>query len=191
VKEIVFLVEEESAKAMLNSLLPRLLPEGVFFRIVPFEGKRDLQAQMTRRIRAYRNPQARFVVLQDQDSHPDCRQLKHSLLRRCADSGRLGQCLVRIACSELESFYLADLAAVERALGIAGLQRRQHSRKFRAPDGLANPSAELRVLTGHRYQKVAGSALIGEHLTVGNDRSASFGNLVAGVRRLSRELLTT
>jgi hypothetical protein len=191
VREIVFLVEEESAKAMLGSLLPRLLPEGICFRIVPFEGKRDLENQLTRRIRACRNPRARFIVLHDPDSHPDCRQLKRSLLRRCDDSGRPQQCLVRIACSELESFYLADLAAVERALDLTGLAKRQQRRKYRAPDGFPNPSKELRLLTEQMYEKVRCSALIGEHLDLENQRSASFGNLVAGIRRLSRELLAT
>jgi hypothetical protein len=42
-KELVFLLEEPSAKAMLESLLPRLLDEQIKFRLIPFKGKQDLQ----------------------------------------------------------------------------------------------------------------------------------------------------
>ena len=75
-RELVFLLEERSAKAMLESLLPRVLHPDVRSRMVPFEGKQDLEKQLTRKIRAYHNPLARFIVLRDQDSHPDCAGLK-------------------------------------------------------------------------------------------------------------------
>ena len=76
-KELVFLLEEPSAKAMLESLLPRLLDEEITFRLIPFKGKQDLQKQLVGKIRSYVNPQARFIVLQDQDSVPDCLTLKN------------------------------------------------------------------------------------------------------------------
>lgn len=104
-KELVFLLEEYSAKALLESLLPRLLNQEIRFRCVPFEGKQDLEKQLTRRIQAYQNRHARFIVLRDQDSHPDCRAVKTKLLDLCRYSGRAPHCLVRIACRELESFF--------------------------------------------------------------------------------------
>ncbi|WP_368655684.1 DUF4276 family protein [Castellaniella ginsengisoli] len=183
-REVVFLVEELSAKALLESLLPRLLPEGVLFRIIPFEGKQDLEKQVVRRIRGYQNPAARFIVLRDQDSAPDCTVLKQRLLTYCADSGKARDCLVRIACTELETFYLADLAAVEEGLAISGLAKLQGRRKFRAPDRLGSPSLELKTLTKNRYEKVAGSRAIGKYLQLDNPRSASFHHLITGVRRL-------
>lgn len=42
-RELVFLLEEASAKAMLESLLPRILHEETRFRCIPFEGKQDLE----------------------------------------------------------------------------------------------------------------------------------------------------
>ena len=54
-RELVFLLEEPSAKAMLESLLPRLLDSGIAYRCIPFEGKQDLEKQMTRKIRGYLN----------------------------------------------------------------------------------------------------------------------------------------
>ena len=69
--ELVFCLEEESAKAMLEGLLPRLLPNSKFiFRYIPFEGKQDLEKNLERKLRSYQNQAAQFVVIRDQDSHP-------------------------------------------------------------------------------------------------------------------------
>lgn len=187
-RELVFLLEELSAKAMLESVLPRVLDAETRFRCIPFEGKQDLERQLTRKIRAYQNRQARFIVLRDQDSHPDCGALKNRLLDLCHASGKADRCLVRIACRELETFYLADLQAVEQSFGLTGLVRHQQRKKFKAPDNLGSPSRELMVLTGYRYEKVAGSRTIGLHLRLDNERSPSFRNLLAAIRRMEREL---
>lgn len=186
-RELVFLLEEASAKAMLESLLPRLLVQETIFRCIPFEGKQDLEKQLVRKIRGYQNEQARFIVLRDQDSHPDCTAVKRKLLDLCIESGKSGRCLVRIACRELETLYLADLQAVEQALEIEGLAKHQRNRKFRAPDALGSPSKELKTLTGNRYEKVAGSRAIGMHLNLDNDRSPSFRNLIAAIRQMEDE----
>lgn len=186
-REFVFLLEESSAKAMLESLLPRVLDEGIGFRLIPFQGKQDLERQLVRKIRAYQNPDARFIVMRDQDNHPDCVQLKQRLLDLCSETGKAPQCRVRIACKELESFYLADLQAVEQALGLRGLARQQVSRKFRTPDVLGSPSRELKLLTKEAYQKVAGSRAIGLYLELDNPRSPSFRNLISIVRFLQSE----
>lgn len=188
-RELVFLLEERSAKALLESLLPRCVSTEIHFRLVPFEGKQDLEKHLTRRIRAYQNPHARFIVLRDLDSHPDCIKLKESLSAYCGKSGRVQHCLVRIACQELETFYLADLDAVGKALTLNWVANRQKSRKFRDPDKLGSPSLELRTLTRNHYEKVAGSREIGKHLDLENQRSPSFRNLVSGIRRMEAELL--
>lgn len=188
-KELVFLLEEESAKAMLESLLPRVLSTDIIPRLIPFEGKQDLEKHIVKRLRGYVNPHARFIVMRDQDSTPDCRVLKDVLLEKCEQAGKQAVALVRIACRELESFYLADLAAVEVAFGMHGLAKRQGNIKFRNPDYLGSPSKELATLTKKGYQKVSGSRVIGQHLNVDNERSTSFKNLIAGIRRMEQELL--
>ncbi|MFA0924034.1 DUF4276 family protein [Xanthomonas fragariae] len=189
-RELVFLLEERSAKAMLENLLPRLLSKDIRYRLVAFEGKQDLEKQLERRIRGYQNPRARFIVLRDLDSHPDCIVMKSKLLEICKRSGRSQYCLVRIACTELETFYLADLAAVGIALQMTTLASQQNHRKFRSPDELGNPSKELRTITKNKYQKVDGSRAIGKYLQLDNVRSASFRNLISGVRRMEAELLS-
>lgn len=189
-KELVFLLEEPSAKAMLESLLPRMLNDGINIRCIPFEGKQDLEKQLTRKIRGYQNPQARFIVLRDLDSHPDCKAVKRKLLDLCEASGKANLCLVRIACKELETFYLADLTAVEQGLQLTGLAKQQQTKKFRTPDSLGNPSLELKKLTDKRYEKVAGSREIGKHLDLENGRSPSFRNLICAIQRMENELIS-
>ena len=183
-KELVFLLEEESARAMLEGLLPRILPAGVHPRFIPFEGKQDLEKQLVKKLRGYLNPHACFIILRDQDSHHDCIALKERLLDLCRKAGRQNV-LIRIACREMESFYLADLAAVESGLGLSRLQGLQNTRKFRAPDYLGSPSHELTVLTKGKYQKVGGSRAIAPYLDIDNARSASFRALVTGIIRVA------
>lgn len=180
---LVFCLEEPSARAMLQGLLPRLLPTEVQVQYIVFEGKQDMHRQLVRRLKHWLAPDSCFVVLRDQDSS-DCRLLKQELRALCDAAGR-PQALVRIACHELETFYLGDLAAVEQGLGLGGLTRQQHASKFRTPDRLANPAEELVKLTKSRYQKLAGSRAIGPHLRLdGSNTSASFCALVDGLKRL-------
>lgn len=186
--ELVFMLEEPSARAMLEGLLPKVLPIEIVPRYVVFEGKQDLEKQLVRKIRGYRNPEARFIVMRDQDANPDCKAVKTKLTELCRQAGR-PTALVRIACHELESFYLGDLAAVERGLEISGLVRHQPNKLFREPDRLGSPSKELKTVTKGLYQKVSGSRDIGPHLDINNNRSASFHHLVAGIRRIAGEMV--
>ncbi len=63
-KNLVFMLEEPSARAMLQGLLPRLLPDEVTYRCVVFEGKQDLEKNLVRRIRGYSVPNSTFIVHQ-------------------------------------------------------------------------------------------------------------------------------
>ncbi len=188
-KELVFLLEETSAKAMLESLLPRLLHPTIKPRILAFEGKQDLEKQLVRKMKNYINPHSRFIVMRDQDAAPDCLIIKARLLAKCVAADQQEKALVRIACRTLETFYLADLAAVEAGLKLNGLSKQQMQTKFRNPDYLQNPDIELQTLTRLRYQKISGSRAIGQHLDINNKRSNSFKNLITGIKRMEQELL--
>lgn len=188
-RELVFLLEEASAQALLQGLVPRFLDSSIHVRFIAFEGKQDMEKQLVRRMRAYLNPQARFLVLRDQDSAPDCAVVKRKLLGLCAAAGRTSVSLVRIACRELETMYLADLQAVEQALRTQGLVKMQGNARFRSPDRLESPSHELARLGQGRYQKVGTSRFLGQYLDLDNERSSTFKNLVRGIQKLEKELL--
>jgi hypothetical protein len=78
--ELVFFLEEESARALLEQIFPSLIPEGsqMHPRFIVFEGKQDLQKQLYKKLRGYENPKARFIVLRDQDQ-TNCRKRRKSL----------------------------------------------------------------------------------------------------------------
>lgn len=180
-RTLVFLLEEPSAEEMLKGVLPRILPDDIFVRYLVFEGKQDLEKKLERRIRGWMAPQSFFVVMRDQDS-ADCFSIKRNLLEKCRNAGRVDS-LVRIACRELESFYLGDLEAVEKGLNIKNLGAKQNKSKYRSPDTIGNPEEELISLTDKRYQKVSGSRAIGPHLALDDlNRSHSFNVLVSGIK---------
>ncbi len=89
--------------------------------------------------------------------------------------------LIRVACRELESFYLGDLKAAEEGLEISGLSKKQGRKKYRDPDRLSHPSEELRTLTSYAYSKVAGSRCIAPHLRIEANTSRSFRILIRGI----------
>lgn len=104
---LVFLLEEPSAEAMLEALLPRILPDGYLYQFVVFEGKSDLEKRLVMRLREWRKPDCRFIVMRDKDSDI-CTEVKAGLRQKCRE-GQHPEALVRIACCELESWYLGDL----------------------------------------------------------------------------------
>jgi hypothetical protein len=180
-RRLVLLVEERSMKEVLEVLLPEVLPPDYPFIVVPHEGKSDLERSVPRKLKRWAK-QADFVVMRDQDG-ADCHALKATLQEICAEAGR-PDTLVRIVCNELESWFLGDLEAVEAAFGVSGVARRQGERKYRAPDRLTNAGQEVRRLVPG-YREIAGARAIAPHLTPDRNRSRSFRNFVAGVRRVT------
>lgn len=180
--QLVFFLEEPSAKAMLQGLLPRLVPVGWDAKYIVFEGKQDLEKQLPRKLNAWLSPNCQFIVLRDKD-HGDCALIRQNLVNICHDSGKQDT-LVRLAIHELESWYLGDLIAVEKGLGISKLAKTQASQKFRNPDRLSNPSEELQKLTKLQYQKVNGSRAIGPYLSLENNCSISFKKFISGIKNI-------
>jgi hypothetical protein len=182
-RTLVLFLEEPSAKAMLEGLLPRVLPADVEPRFIVFEGKQDLEKQIERRLSHWQAPNSLFVILRDQDAG-DCREIKNRLKAKCLSAGQ-DSALVRIACRELESWYLGDLTAVEEAFGMRGLARLALKAKHRQPDLLGSPSAELAKLTRGQYQKVDGSRKLGPLLNLSANLSRSFQVFLEGIIRLT------
>lgn len=164
---------------VLKIILPAILHDTATYQLVPHEGKHDLEKSIPRKLRAWRTPHVRFVIVRDQDS-ADCRIVKQRLVDLCAPAGKPDS-LVRIVCPHLESWFLGDLAAVEKAFHRPGFSKHQLSRKFRNPDVLANAEQELKKLTP-TYQKISGSRAIAPHLSLDNNQSKSFKNFISGIQ---------
>ena len=182
----VFLLEEYSMKVLLDTLLPRLIP-GLQFLCVPHEGKQDLEKSVPKKLRAWREPGVCFVVIRDNDGG-DCHQLKDRLVILCRN-GRRQDTLVRIACQELEAWYLGEPAALASAFENERLGDLGAKARYRDPDSVVRPSAEIEGLVPE-FQKVSGARRMAMHLTREGNRSRSFQVLVEGIDRLSESLKT-
>ena len=91
--------------------------------------------------------------------------------------------MVRIVCTELESWLLGDLAAISYAYG-KNFVRLRNKRKFRTPDNLANAKQELRKIVPI-YQPIDGARRIASYMDVNCNCSPSFNMFVSGVRRMT------
>lgn len=180
-EHLVLLLEEPSAEDFFRAIIPRIVPKQVEVHYMVFEGKQDLERQLSRRLRGWIRPSSGFLVMRDQDSG-DCRQVKARLADLCRSAGR-PDAVVRIACRELESFFLGDLNAVATAFGRPAIMRHVNAAKFRNPDALGSPVEELRRFLPD-YQKRDGARRISPLLHLDESRSTSFLAVVSGVRKM-------
>ena len=175
--KIVFLLEERSMKVVLDKLLPEILPADYQFVTIPHEGKNDLRKSIPIKLKAWNEPDVKFVILHDQDA-ADCIQLKNDLLKVCETTGR--DCLVRIVCHELDSWYWGDINAIEQAYGV-NLDKLKSKRKFINPDDMVDPKKELKKYIPD-HQQISGAKKISQYMHVMSNRSKSFQVFVSGVR---------
>ena len=180
--KLIFLLEEPSMKYLLDELLPRILPPDVTFQTIPHHGKRDLERSIPRKLRGWKEPgDIRFVILHDQDTK-DCVSLKQELLQLCAVTDR--PCLVRIACQEMEAWYIGDIDALCAAYDRPKLREVIRKKKFRVPDAIPDPKEELyRLIPEH--QQISGAKRVAPHMDIERNTSASVQQFVRGVRRLA------
>jgi hypothetical protein len=182
-KILVFLLEEPSMEEVLKVLLPKILPNNVYFQLVPHEGKSDLDRSIPKKLRAWRAPGVRFVIVRDRES-AECKNLKRHLLGLCEAGGRPDS-LIRIVCPSLEAWFLGDLEAVEQAFELNGLTTKPRLKRFADPDHFDNAPDELRRMI-KQYKKLGGARAIAPHLDAARNRSHSFGVFRDGVLRFAR-----
>jgi Domain of unknown function (DUF4276) len=179
---LVFMLEERSMKVFLEGLLPRVLPPEVPFKLIPHEGKTDLERSIARKLRTWRTPDTRFVVVRDQDSG-DCTKIKQRLSKLCHDAGK-AEAHVVIACRELEAWFIGDLEAVGRAYDQPALAALQDKAKYRDPDHVSSPSRELAALVPG-YGKVDGARRMGTCMPPDRSRSRSFTHFIRKVKAIA------
>lgn len=181
------LVEDESTAVAVDMILQRLIDESSMqtWRLTPFRGKE----RMLRNLPAlfYSLGQARYaskvVVVIDQD-RDDCQQLKSRIWQMAVSGGLVGpdettqqaSLRVRIAMTELESWFLGDTHAIRAAYP------RVREREVRVPGDvdLRQSAWEYlqRPLLRHRYfdtrmPKTIVAKAIAAHLDLSPDANAS------------------
>ncbi len=182
---VIFLLEEPSMKTFLLEYLPRLVPGWKHeqdFLLIPHEGKSDLDKSLANKLRNWREPGARFMIVRDNDG-ADCRAMKARLHERCDGLDR--KVLVRLICQELESWYLGDVEALERAYPHYGKAAKALTQRFPDPDACQKPSRELeRALPD--FQKQDAARRLGRGLRYQDNRSVSLRVFSQGVERLAK-----
>jgi Domain of unknown function (DUF4276) len=182
--DLIFLLEERSIKTVLEVILPKLIPEHIHYICIDHQGKQDLAKSITTKIKAFHaNPDTKFIIVHDQDSH-DCRTLKADLMGLCQKAGKPNS-IIRIICHELESWFLGDLVALEKAYGLKpqSLSRRQGQSKFRDPDQLNSAKEELKKLVSEYYPGTHSRA-IAPHLSLTDNKSRSFQVFINGIQQI-------
>jgi hypothetical protein len=195
---IEILVEEPSAEAFLEVLVPKVLPNAGEVGIRVFNGKPDLLRKLPDRLKAYRTypKHPKVLVLVDRDED-DCKALKQRLeliasdvgLRTKTNSPANFTVCNRIACEELEAWMLGDEQAVRSAFpGVAPFANKA---KFRDPDSVAGGTAEAleRLLQRARHYpsglaKVDCARRVAPLMDLSVNRSSSFNAFVDGLRSL-------
>ncbi len=186
----------------LRVLLPQMVGE-LPFDIHMFRGKDDLIRKLPGRLRGYagwaRLAELALVVVVDRDD-ADCRTLKARLVEAIPDGPALdvfsarnpqlgGRILNRIACEELEAWFLGDEPAVRRAYPrVPTFAARA---RFRDPDAVQGGTWEAleQLLQSSGYHlgglpKPAAAEAIAPHMNVEQNRSVSFCQFRDGVRQL-------
>lgn len=186
------LVEEPSAEAALDVLLPKILAPGVTFRTLVHQDKQDLLAKLRGRLAGYSAwlpPDYRIVVVVDEDRE-DCHELKRRLEADAKTAGLSTKTLPdpygnfsvinRLAIEELEAWFFGDISAVRKAYPKvpASLDRRQ---AYRNPDAIRGGTWEAleRVLQRAGYYKnglakIEAARSIARHMDPKQNRSKSF-----------------
>lgn len=187
-----FLLEEPSAEAALQILLPRILGETDTFRIHAYRSKGDLLGSLHGRLRGYAKwiPQDwRIVVLVDEDRQ-DCHELKRRLNEAATAAGLIVrsnpsptgsfQVINRIAIEELEAWFFGDVAALCAAYpGVPPTLGKRA--RFRDSDAIRGGTWEAleRVLQRAGYHtgglaKISAARDIAQHMDPMRNRSKSF-----------------
>lgn len=177
--KMIFLVEEDSMKYLLDVILPQLLSSETEFMTIAHNGCGDLRRSLRCKLNSWRGDDLRFIILHDQDNR-DCAALKRELEELCRPYRQ--DVLIRVVCHELEAWYFGDLAAVGKAYGkdLASLANKS---QYRTPDAIRNPKELIRRLIPE-HQQIAGAKRIARNMDIFSNSSASFNVFISGVLRL-------
>ena len=189
---LLFIVEGETEEAFLSAFLPRAGIPSDHFAVFPHDGKQGVLNNFHFLLNRWDEPETRFIVLVDKDSR-DCRDLKREILEKAREKcpDQMERLLVRIACRELEAWFLGDTAALKEAYPAARDRKwKKLERRGKIPDSdrQPKPAKALQSLPGFAKRDCArqmGDILGRKWAESGNgNRSASFQCFVAGVMKM-------
>ncbi len=180
--------EEASAKKVFDIIIPKIISDGVSFRVYPHQGKQDLEKAIKDTVPPISNiPGSRILITRDQDTG-DCKEVKQIIEEKI---GLRCNCryMIRIACKELEAWYLGDLNAIRKAFPRFRPDQYVHKSDFRNVDNITNPDKYLlRIIPEFKKRsslpKLQVSEAIAPHLDIRKNMSKSFNHTVQAISSL-------
>ena len=165
---IYFFIEGKSDKAFLKPFITR------FFKIkleeivyIVFNGKKKFKKNLSKRIKSItKNDKA--IILIDQDNE-NCKKLKQQILDECKEA--TSNILIRIACRELENWYLGDIESIIKIYPKSKAINYDKA-KYRNIDSLEG-SKELSQITNKEYKKIEGSEQLGKIINTNFNKNKS------------------
>ena len=137
---IVFLVEDYSMRKFLEGILPRLGFDEQFVEIKHHRGKEDLISHLDRIIPSLSKRAQQIIVIIDRDKQ-DCVLLKNKIKEKMAWCSC--EYKIRIACYELEAWFLGDMEAIEKCSPRFKASSFQGKKKYRDVDNIEKPSSVI------------------------------------------------
>ncbi len=134
---IFFLVEDYSMRKFLEGILPRLGIDESFFEIKHHRGKEDLINNLNKIIPSLSKRAQQIIVLIDQDKQ-NCVKLKNKIKEKMAWCSC--EYKIRIACYELEAWFLGDMEAIAKCSPRFNARFFQGKKKYRDVDNIEKPS---------------------------------------------------
>lgn len=150
---IIFLVEDFSMRKFLEGILLRLGFESHLFEIKHHHGKEDLLNNLYKVTPSLSKRAKHIVVLIDKDRQ-NCIELKQTLREKM--SWCFCDHTLRIACYELESWFLGDLEAVAHCSSKFKLDSFKNKPKYQHTDEIPKPSKVLETMVPD-WESVYGS----------------------------------
>lgn len=186
------LVEEYSAEKMLDNLLPRIITGEHTYRIISYQGKKDMLLRLPVELKGYAKwitDDYKIVVLIDRDN-VDCGALKKQLENFALQAGLSTKSYVeeparftvmnRIAIEELEAWFFGDADAVRTAYPHVSTSFERKA-SYRIPDNIKGGTWEAleRILQTAGYfktglRKSEAAYEISKYMNPLSNRSRSF-----------------
>lgn len=180
--------EELSIKKVFDQILPKILPNNVFYRVYPHQGKQDLERALVKTLPSISKiPGSKILVTRDQD-HNDCIEVKKQILDLIKDKCQC-EFSIRIVCKELESWFLGDMKAIEAAYPRFKANQYINKSEYRIIDKISYPNTILlKIIPEYRDRdtlpKLEAAENISQYLDTTINKSDSFNHTIKAITKL-------
>jgi hypothetical protein len=186
-KYLYFYVEGETEKRFIEPLCKRLFPAWMA-EVFSLGNKSNVINQSPSFIKNLDKQYGlkRHIILFDQDTG-NCEEEKKLLALKIKAVAPLAAVEIRIACNEIESWFLGDINTLKEFFNLPNINNSQE--KYRHTDEISKPSTLLTRETKGAYQKSGIEvSRIAEKINIEENKSISFHYFIKAINRLTQEV---